>query len=467
MLPQYADGSKKGNKGKKVKKKMSVFQCCLLMVALMWVLGVAGHIYRQLDRKNGPDSAGFIGLVMLGPNSAYGRQWVEKCEAFLQSIEDRFPVPGWTADTEAGIGKYREGEYVEQIRVRELEIAKEIAKKELANKHDALSGDPLAHARPIGAVAGEMGNVLGADTTLDSSASGSPVVHSAQHVLPEGSYQGSCGECVLMGFAPHYQLKCSKCRDGSGQFHETVVRLDACKEDEWVGNSNGRLACEPIPTGAAAIATLRQGGHELAAKKAEKFAADKAASIDRQPEKMRSGATADAPSIHTAQAASVQNVLAGSVSGGEKTEKETGQTTGHDQELKYQPKEMANDIVDTTVEKSAGKIHDSAAPDTSLHAVVAVDDKSVTKWPARKRGKGWHPASVAILISEFHTHLRSLTRTRSLSPARSLGCPVSASISISISISISVSVSVSVSVSIDSPSRPLSQPGCIPAEKGE
>jgi hypothetical protein len=245
MLPQYADGSaKKGkSKVKKVKKQMSLCQCCILLLIMVWMVGIATYFYRVLERKNGPDSGGFIGLVLLGPNSRAGRQWVERCEAFFKGIEDRFPVPGWTDEIENSIGQYSKGKYLEQIRQRELEIAKEVDKM----VHAIGSPDTSAHDRPIGAVAGSMGAVLETGGVDKSEAPREN--HAASMVLPEGSYKGSCAICQLMGFKPHQQLRCMKCKDSTGLEHESVIRLDSCKENEWVGNIDGKLSCEPIPEG--------------------------------------------------------------------------------------------------------------------------------------------------------------------------------------------------------------------------
>jgi hypothetical protein len=45
---------------------------------------------------------------------------------------------------------------------------------------------------------------------------------------------------------------------------ESDLRLDKCGKDEWIGNMNGKLACETMPKGAAATQALRESGHELA-----------------------------------------------------------------------------------------------------------------------------------------------------------------------------------------------------------
>ena len=249
MLPQYADGSaKKGKvKGKKVKKQMSLCQCCILLLIMVWMVGIATYFYRVLEHKNGPDSGGFIGLVLLGPNSRAGRQWVERCEAFFKGIEDRFPVPGWSDEIENSIGQYSKGKYLEQIRQRELEIAKEVAEMVHAIGSQDLARSVMANDRPIGAVAGSMGAVL--ETGEVDKHEAPRENHAASMILPEGSYKGSCAICQLMGFAPHQQLRCMKCKDGTGLEHESVIRLDSCKENEWVGNTDGKLSCEPIPEG--------------------------------------------------------------------------------------------------------------------------------------------------------------------------------------------------------------------------
>ena len=228
MLPQYADGSKRGGKaGKKAKKKMSMLQCCILLLLFIWLGGVASYFYRRLEREHSPEAGGLVGLVLLGPKSVYGRAWKRHCEAFQAGVERRFPIPGWSDESVKEVGEYRQGQYLEQIKEREREIAKEV-------QMGLESFDPLAKARPIGAVAGEMGGVL-EEAPFHAARSNSN--------LPAGSYRGSCDGCQLIS----KQLICARCKDGRGEVQEARIRIDSCGETEWIGNMNGRLACEPKP----------------------------------------------------------------------------------------------------------------------------------------------------------------------------------------------------------------------------
>ena len=64
MLPQYADGSKKGGKtGKKAKKKLSLLQCCILLLVVVWLGGVGSYFYRRLEHENGPQAGGLVGEI--------------------------------------------------------------------------------------------------------------------------------------------------------------------------------------------------------------------------------------------------------------------------------------------------------------------------------------------------------------------------------------------------------------------
>ena len=98
--------------------------------------------------------------------------------------------------------------------------------------------------------------------------------------LPVGSYGGSCKGCDVLHldeFGPGSDssgvqiLRCTHCQDGKGGAgSHSEIDLSKCKQQkEWVGNSDGRLVCEPRPSGPAAIAALRATGHNYAADAAE------------------------------------------------------------------------------------------------------------------------------------------------------------------------------------------------------
>lgn len=237
MLPHYADGSKKDTKTKKI----PLSQLFIVFAVLCWVLFVLFY----LRRKNGSEAGAFFGLATLVPTS-WKRLWFDKVNSFFRSIEDSYPIEGWDDETQKGIGKYTDGEYLEQIRVREREIAEEIA---------------LAHI---------LQNKVGSINSLVEE----EMVSESGSALPAGSYKGSCDGCVVMGVSPHQQLKCN-CRDSQGQTNPSVFRLD-CKENEWVGNMDGVLACELTPDAADAIKISREKEAEkLAAEKAQAFAAER------------------------------------------------------------------------------------------------------------------------------------------------------------------------------------------------
>jgi hypothetical protein len=252
MLPQYSDGSAKG-KGKKVKKKkeLSLLQSCILLMVLFWIMGVAGYLYRSLELMHGADANGYIGLVILGPHTRAGQQWIERCEAFFRGVEERFAVPGWSDEIEKSIGKYKEGEYLEQVRAREREITKEVDTRlgsaKLPPALTSLLSPALAKSQEHGGAAFQAG------TALQKGESGG--AHSSTkdpNALPEGSYNGSCDQCILMGIAPNQQLRCI-CKNGEGHGTTSVLRLSTCKNGEWVGNLDGILSCEPVPEGADTI----------------------------------------------------------------------------------------------------------------------------------------------------------------------------------------------------------------------
>lgn len=256
MLPQYSDGSAKG-KGKKVKKKkeLSLLQSCILLMVLFWIMGVADYLYRSLELMHGPDANGYIGLVILGPHTRAGQQWIERCEAFFRGVEERFAVPGWSDEIEKSIGKYKEGEYLEQVRAREREITKEVDTRlgsaKIPPALTSLLSPALARSQEHGGAAFQAG------TALQKGESGG--THSSTkdpNALPEGSYKGSCDQCVLMGIAPNQQLRCI-CKNGEGHGTTSVLRLSTCKNGEWVGNLDGMLSCEPVPEGADTVVRPR------------------------------------------------------------------------------------------------------------------------------------------------------------------------------------------------------------------
>ena len=230
MLPHYADGSKKDPTGKSKGKKQNDFPMSRCLVLFFLACGVAFYVHR----KNKADARGLLGLMVLGPHSTTGRLWEEAVNSYFRSIEEKFPVPGWTDDTLKGIGKYTPGEYLDQI-------------KDLEAKYAASKTDEPQAEQPTGA-------------------------------LPVGTYQGSCDGCVMTGSPPHLQLTC-KCKDTSGQPQLSVFNPDTCKSDEWIGNMNGVLTCEPVPQDADSINALRNSGQVMAAKKAEKVLAEKEAAI--------------------------------------------------------------------------------------------------------------------------------------------------------------------------------------------
>ena len=335
MLPSYGDGTTKKGKGvKKAKKKMSLVQCCILLLLLIWVVGVAAYFYRHLERERGPEAGGLVGLVLLGPRSAYGRAWRQQCEAFLAAVERRFPIPGWSEESVKDIGRYREGEYLDQILEREHEIAREATRR-----RESL--DPLAKARPIGAVAGEMGGVLEDEPFL-------PPHAGLSHDLPPGSYRGSCDGCQLLS----RQLICARCKDGRGQEHETKIRIDSCRETEWIGNMNGRLTCEPKPQAAVA------GSSEL---------------------KEKHG---DAEEVPAAEPVAAKDV---------RTESADGTA-----EKAHQPPLPDKDL---HLEEHI-KLRDAAANDDAAAAEAGIPPQKAARkmWPARPMDCRWEPSKVRSLV---------------------------------------------------------------------
>jgi hypothetical protein len=43
------------------------------------------------------------------------------------------------------------------------------------------------------------------------------------------------------------RLRCSHCNDGRGRRLEAVINVKDCSDAEWIGNNQGKLACEPRP----------------------------------------------------------------------------------------------------------------------------------------------------------------------------------------------------------------------------
>ena len=46
-------------------------------------------------------------------------------------------------------------------------------------------------------------------------------------------------------------LRCTHCTNERMQATESAIAPDSCGEGEWIGNTNGRLACENVPPPAA------------------------------------------------------------------------------------------------------------------------------------------------------------------------------------------------------------------------
>lgn len=68
--------------------------------------------------------------------------------------------------------------------------------------------------------------------------------------IPAGSYISSCGGCKIN---EQGLLECSHCNTGGGTAENgyvdsmpSTISIDACKEDENIGNQQGTLTCEPL-----------------------------------------------------------------------------------------------------------------------------------------------------------------------------------------------------------------------------
>ena len=101
MLPHYSDGSKKDpagkNKGRRKKGQVSSSQVCvavLLFVGMLWL--PIRQIRSAPEGTDGAAAGGLVGLAVLGSNSASGRWWMAKATAYLKSVEEYYPVLGWT-----------------------------------------------------------------------------------------------------------------------------------------------------------------------------------------------------------------------------------------------------------------------------------------------------------------------------------------------------------------------------------
>jgi len=272
MLPHYADGSKKDpagkNKGRR-KKEVAPWQVCVGVMMLVWLTwpslpGLRGNRGAHGERAHGTATRGFVGLSMLGPDSAGGRWWLARVTAYFASVEAAYPVRGWTDETEKSLGRYSSGEFLEQILAREREIAEEVREKVRLFAQPAHDDEAA---------------------TLDQEAK------DGAESLPEGSYRGSCEKCAVV-IAPasigstgltrpsRPQLKCA-CRDGMGNLQDSIYFLDECSEYEWIGNLNGVLACEPLPKSASAdeLKAMRAAGNVRSAEKAEELAAKEAVCV--------------------------------------------------------------------------------------------------------------------------------------------------------------------------------------------
>jgi hypothetical protein len=123
--------------------------------------------------------------------------------------------------------------------------------------------------------------------------------------LPIGAYLESCEGCDVLHFEEFGEgstsegrtlLRCNQCEDYNSQPTHSTLDLSKCKKrgqvppwfigidtstnnqiEEWVVNNNGRLVCEPRPTGPAAIASLRASGREYVAAAVERLDAAMAA----------------------------------------------------------------------------------------------------------------------------------------------------------------------------------------------
>ena len=78
--------------------------------------------------------------------------------------------------------------------------------------------------------------------------------------IPEGTYLGSCHGCALVGG----ELVCQQCVSSVGDRLKSAIAVDACAEEEVIGNRDGALACEPKPAVAGSVAgdgALPAGGY--------------------------------------------------------------------------------------------------------------------------------------------------------------------------------------------------------------
>lgn len=126
-----------------------------------------------------------------------------------------------------------------------------------------------------------------------------PIALQTPEGLPIGAYLESCEGCDVLRFEEFGEgsssegraiLRCSQCEDYNSQPTHSTLDLNKCKKrgqdppwfigidtstnqqvEEWVANSNGRLVCEPRPTGPAAIASLRASGREYVAAAVERL----------------------------------------------------------------------------------------------------------------------------------------------------------------------------------------------------
>ena len=64
-------------------------------------------------------------------------------------------------------------------------------------------------------------------------------------MLPIGPYFATCGKCAV---SSTMTVSC-KCKDGRGGKAKTSKAAGDCAGDEWLGNHEGRLECEKMPSG--------------------------------------------------------------------------------------------------------------------------------------------------------------------------------------------------------------------------
>ena len=91
-----------------------------------------------------------------------------------------------------------------------------------------------------------------------------PPVPNAEDI-PAGSYKDSCNGCALSSDGK--ALTCTQCKHWSQQsrnwnLQESTIALQPplCQPEEWIGNRDGMLACEPKPESVLAAEQEAVGG---------------------------------------------------------------------------------------------------------------------------------------------------------------------------------------------------------------